>query len=728
MSLASVPVAPLPRAAEPAADATLRIDLTALLALLGRNRLLIAATLATALLGGLIVTLLISPKYVATASIQIDQEADRVLEGAEVQPQAGYADAERFLQTQADVLRSRALAIRVAERLKLFGDAAFFRAMETPLPQEPSTAAGTARIREATLRLLQEHLAVELPRNSRVASVAFESTDAELAAWVANAYAAEFIEANLQRKFDSSAYARDFLSRQLAAAKLRLEESERALTRYARAARLIRTADAGEGSHTGMPGSVTAASLVQLNAAANDARAARIAAEQKWRSIAQVPVLNIPEVLGNQAVERLLEQRAAGAAELQRERARHLSGHPGVRQLEAQQAELDRQVSALATAIRSSIHDQYRDALGRERALAEQVDALKGATLAEQDRSVRYAILAREADTNRTLYDGLLQRYKELSAAAGINANNLSIVDVAEPPLAPSSPKLALNLVVALALGLILAGAAVLVREQLDDAVCAPDEVEGKLGLPLLGAIPLVQDIAVDVARPRSPAGEAYNALRSALLHASPHGLPRTLLVTSSQPGEGKSTSSYAIAAGLARLGKRVVLVDLDLRRPSLHRMLDLPNGCGVSDVLAHESRLESALQHAQALGFAVLTAGPVAPNPAELLGSASMAEMMAALVERFEAIVLDAPPVLGLADAPTLAAQAEATVFVVEVGRPGRGATKAALRRLRAERAAILGVVLTKFDLRKAGAGQRYYRSGYYDYGEPDTLRQAAE
>lgn len=133
-------------------------------------------------------------------------------------------------------------------------------------------------------------------------------------------------------------------------------------------------------------------------------------------------------------------------------------------------------------------------------------------------------------------------------------------------------------------------------------------------------------------------------------------------------------------------------------------------------------------MQDSQALGFAVLTAGPVAPNPAELLGSSSMAEMMAGLVERFEAIVLDAPPVLGLADAPTLAAQAEATVFVVEAGRRGRGATKAALRRLRAERAAILGVVLTKFDLRKAGAGQRYYRSGYYDYGEADTLRQAAE
>ena len=235
MSLASVPAAPLPRAVEPAPPgATLRIDLTALLSIFGRNRLLIAALLATALLGGLVVTLLISPKYVATASIQIDQEADRVLEGAEVQPQAGYADAERFIQTQADVLRSRALAIRVAQRLKLFGDAAFFRVMEAPVPPEAPTAAGRARSRETTLRLLRDHLAVALPRNSRVASITFESTDADLAARVANAYAAEFIEANLQRKFDSSAYARDFLSRQLAAAKLRLEESERDLTQYAR--------------------------------------------------------------------------------------------------------------------------------------------------------------------------------------------------------------------------------------------------------------------------------------------------------------------------------------------------------------------------------------------------------------------------------------------------------------------------------------------------------------
>jgi capsular exopolysaccharide synthesis family protein len=706
---------------------TLRFDLTALLGVLNRSRGLIAAVLATALLAGLVLTLLVTPRYVAVASIQIDQEADRVFESAEVQPVANDGDAERFIQTQTDVLRSRSLAIRVAQRLKLFADPAFFAAMEAERPAD-ATAADRARSREATLRLLQAHLAVDLPRNSRVASISFESTDPALAARVANTYASEFIQANLQRKFDSSAYARDFLSHQLAAAKDRLEGSERALNDYARAAGLIRTGGGADEKGAGASASVTTASLVQLNTAANDARAARIAAEQKWRSVSAVPVMTIPEVLGNQAVERLLERRAAGAAELQRERARHLGGHPSVRQLEFQQAEFERQIGGIADAIRSSIGDQYRDALGRERALAAQVNALKGETLAEQDRSVRYTILAREADTNRTLYDGLLQRYKELSAAAGISANNLSIVDVAEPPLAPSSPRLALNLLAALAAGVVIAAAAVMVRELLDDAVRVPEEVESKLGVPLLGVIPLARAVDMQMEQPRSAMNEAYSALRSAVLDASVHGLPRTLLVTSTQAGEGKSTSSLAIAAGLARLGKRVVLVDVDLRRPSLHRMLGLSNACGLSELLAGAVQLEKAVQRPEGLGFAVIPSGPVPPSPPELLGSAHMGDAMAALVARFDVVVLDAPPILGLADAPMLAARAEATLLVVEADRRSRGATKAALRRLKTARAAVLGAVLTKFDVRKAGPGHRYYGGDYYAYTAAEAPREAAE
>lgn len=721
MTLAALPSLMPPRNPAEQEAGVLRFDLATALSVLRRNAVLIGSILATATLAALVLTLLTTPTYVATARIQIDQEADRVLESAEVQPQAGYADAERFLRTQTDVLRSRSLSVRVAQRLKLFGNPGFFAAMEAPLP---TAGARPAAIREATLRLLQTHLAVDLPDGSRIAAISFESPDPALAARIANSYAAEFIQANLQRKFDSSAYARDFLSRQLAAAKLRLEGSERALNDYARAARLIRTSG---GTDDGALPSVTTASLAQLNATTNDARAARIAAEQKWRAVADAPLMNIPDVLGNLAIQRLLEQRAAGAVELQRERARHLGGHPNVRQLEVQQAEFDRQIAAIAGSIRGAIHDGYRDALGRERAMVAEVDVLKGATLGEQDRSVRYTILAREADTSRTLYDGLLQRYKELSAAAGVSANNLSVVDVAEAPLAPSSPRLVLTLAVALIAGLAVAAAAVLVREQLDDSVRVVEDIEVKLRLPVLGVIPHAVGVAEQIDQPRSAVYEAYNALRGALLHASTHGLPRTLLVTSSQPGEGKSTSAQAIAVGLARLGKRVVLVDVDLRRPALHLLLDVRNDVGLSDVLTRHAPLEAAVQHLATRGFALLPSGPHAPSPTELLASAGMADTIAALVARFDVVVLDAPPVLGLADAPMLAAQAEATLFVVEANRPSHGATKAALRRLRGADAGLLGAVLSKFDPRRAGLGRGYYGHDYHQYGTPSAA-QAAE
>jgi uncharacterized protein involved in exopolysaccharide biosynthesis len=210
--------------------ATLRFDLGALLTVLRRNLVPVAAILAGSLIAGLLLTWMVPPRYVATASVQIDQEADRVLEGTEVRPVADDADAERFLQTQTDVLRSRSLAIQVAQRLKLFGNRAFFAAMKAPSGDTAKSG------REATLRLLQAELTVHLPRNSRVVEIAFESPDPVLAARIANTYASEFIRTNLQRKFDSSAYARDFLSRQLAAAKDRLETSERELNDYARSA------------------------------------------------------------------------------------------------------------------------------------------------------------------------------------------------------------------------------------------------------------------------------------------------------------------------------------------------------------------------------------------------------------------------------------------------------------------------------------------------------------
>lgn len=710
------------------ADPGMQIDVSQLIAILRRNLPLITAVLVIMFALGLAATLLMTPKYVATSSVQVDQEAVRVLDTEDVQPSTSYQDAERFLQTQTDVLRSRAMAIRVARALGLLGSPKFFEAMQVGVPNPDPRVPREEQMREATVDLLLENLGISLPRQSRVISISFQSPDPALAARIANSYASEFIANNLQRKYDSTSYARDFLAKQLAEAKAKLENSERDLNEYARRVGLIKTGDrVTAGGQVVAQQSVTTASLSQLNEAYNAAQAARIAAEQRWRTVSGAPPLSIPDVATNVAVQTMLQDRAKLSAQLSEELARHRESFPTVVQIRAQIDELSSQIDALAGNIKRSIRDQYSIALERERELGARVNELKGATLTEQDRGVQYGILAREADTNRTLYEGLLQRYKEVSAATGLTANNISIVDQAQRPQVPSSPKLLLNLALALVAGIGLAAVLVLLRERLDDAIRSPEDMERKLGLLPLGTIPQVgadEDVLKLIDTTRSHVAEAYHALRTSLLYVGP-SLPRTLFVTSTQPAEGKSTTSYALAAGLAKLGKKTLLIDSDLRRPSLHRAVGAENQVGLSSLLTMQADIREAVQETSAPRLFFLPSGPVPPSPTELLSNMKFANLLGELMEIFEVVVIDGPPVLGLADAPMLSSLAEATLFVTEANRGHRGATKAALRRLRAVHANILGGVLTKFNPSKAGSNT-YYGYDYYYYGEQDRDAEA--
>lgn len=727
--------APIPRnliperAAEPApvvpdAEPVGRLDPHLALALLRRNIVVIGTAFALCLAIGLLVSMLAVPEYIAQSRIQIEQQVERVLPSEDVTETAGAQDAERFLQTQTDVLKSRSTVIGVAQSLKLFNNARFHAAMGVP----PGAAASAAVERERVINLLRGGLGVNLPRNSRIVSITYQARDPKMAADIANAFAQVFITANLQRKFSSSAYARDFLAGQLVEAKARLERSERDLNGYSRAAGLIAARPAlgagGEGNTT-TPQSVTTASLQQLNTAYGTARAARIEAEQRWRAAATTAPMTLPDVLASGAVQTLLQQRAALTAELRQARERYRGDYPLLQEKTGQLEEVNRQLGQLVADIRGSILNRYRVALNQERSLAQEVLGLKQATLAEQDRSVRFTILSREVDTNRTLYDGLLQRFKELSAAAGIASNNISIVDVAEAPLSPSSPRLTFNMALALLGGLVLATAAVFAREQIDDVVRSPADLERKLHLTPLGIVPRVPasvDPFAELGQPKSGFAESYNALRSALLYSTPDGLPRSILVTSTQAGEGKSTTSAAVAIGFAKLGKRVVLVDADLRRPSLHKMFASPAAGGMSDLLIGQATLEDVAMPVPDEGFWLVAAGPLPPNPTDLLSGGRLAEVIRALEAAFDLVVIDGPPVLGLADAPMLAANARATLFVLEANRGVRGRTKSAIRRLRLTNAHILGALLTKFEARKAGVDQ-YYGYEYYAYGETKVV-----
>lgn len=699
-------------------------DIRKVLTVIRANAWVISLIIAVSIALALALTMLQTPRYTAQVTVQINNQSDQVLGDDQAStttetPQA--QDTERFLKTQIDILGSRAMAERVAQRLRLYGNAKFYAAMGE---DGPEAGASADAVRKYTVALLIEAVKPELPQNSRLATISFTSIDPALSAQIANAWASEFIQANLQRRYDSSAYAREFIAGQLAEARTKLEESERELNAYARDAGIIRARDTSS-TASDQPGtdvnSVTMASLMQLNTSANQATANRIAAQQRWAALSRGNLLSSPEVLGNAAISTLMAERAKAEADLQRERTKHLDDYPTIVQLKSQVATINQQIASVAQSIRGSIKQQYDAAVSAETHLQQQVAQLKGSSLAEQDRSVRYNLLALNADTNRSLYDGLLQRFKELNAAAGISASNIAVIDSADAPSKPSSPILVNNVLLGLVAGIVLAALVVLIRFQFDDAVRVPEDIEEKLGMPLLGVIPKAEadtTPALAMADPKSAVSEGYNSLRSALLYSSAAGLPKTLLVTSSQPAEGKSTSSLAIAQGLARLGRKVALLDVDMRRPALHSTLGIANERGMSSLLTAQDNLDDVLQPTDNPDLQVITSGPIPPSPTELLSSGRLIQVLNELRSRFDVVVIDSPPVLGLADAPLMSAVVDGVVLVVQSDRSRRGSLRASLRRLRTMQPNVLGAVLTMFDPSKVGNRySEYYGYSYYRY-----------
>lgn len=689
------------------------------LAALRRHRWMALAIVAAALAIALVSTMLDTPRYTATTSVQINDQSDEVLGeelGGTIAPPSDW-DTDRFLNTQLDILKSRGLAERVADRLDLATNERFYAAMEVP----PRSLTAGADQRAVAISLLRSNLSVELPRSTRIAAISFTSTDAEISAQVANAFAEEFIQASLKRRFDSSAYARNFVAEQLEEARISLEASERDLNDYAKSVGLIRTRDAfAPDARQSAAGTVTTSSLLQINDAAIRARAERIEAQSRWDAVRNGPPLASQPVLGNPTVQALMTKRAELQTELTAARSRYLSDHPAIDRLAGDLAATTSELNRTASQVRQSIQSEYNAAAATEQRLAGQVQELRGDTLAEQDESVRYNTLARQADTARSIYEGLLQRYRELNASAGIASSNISIIDQAEVPSSPSSPNLPRNLALGLLIGLALAALAVFLRDQLDDVIHVPEDVEDKLGLPLLGVIPRAADgdPLVELDNPKSSIAEAYNSLRGALLYSSPQGLPKVLVVTSAQANEGKSTTSFAIAAGFARMGMRPLLIDADLRRPQLHKLAEVEPERGLTDLLTSDRELASAAVTVEGKGFDLIASGPLPPSPSELLSSPRMAQLLEQASATYDVVIVDSPPVLGLADAPMLAAIADGTIFVVEAERGRSGALKTALRRLRSMEPVLLGAVLAKFDPTRSGNRySAYYGYDYYQY-----------
>jgi capsular exopolysaccharide synthesis family protein len=424
--------------------------------------------------------------------------------------------------------------------------------------------------------------------------------------------------------------------------------------------------------------------------------------------------------LENDLIQQLKENKAKLEAEYQNNLKQFKPAYPKMLELAAQIAEVKMQVATETENARNAVIATYEAAKVQENLLQEMLASSKSEMLDLQTRSIQYNIIKREADTNRQLYDGLLQRLKEVSVAGGVGTNNISVVDKAQVPTTMFKPVLKLNLAIAIILGLVGGVGLALFFEYLDDTFKQASDVERLLGIPVLGLIPESAElnnnmniVQLMVDEGRSALAEAYRSVRTALQFATAHGAPKLMGVTSTNMGEGKSTSALSIAIQFAQSGHRVLLIDADLRNPSLHRVLGADNTQGLSNCLAGKLQPFEVTLNTTVNNLFAITTGPLPPNPAELLSGKKMQMLLELAADRFDHIIIDSPPILGLADALVVANLVEGMLLVVEAGKTRRAAAQASIKRLLSVRAKPLGCLLTKMNGQAHGYGYEYY------YGE---------
>jgi polysaccharide biosynthesis transport protein len=701
--------------------------------------LLLVILVSTSIAG--INTFLLRPTYRATAVIQIERAPARIVDFKNGSTDVDQASVDEYLglKTQYELLRSRSLAERVIDELQLDrsrptgtakGPAATsaaasaaaaasdgyigrvisgYRKLSTPATTDPDVLG-----REAVVGAFLGALAVEPVQNSRLVRVSVDNVDPALAAKIANTTAQIYVGLGQERRIESSAYAKTFLEDQIKQMKAKLEDSERKLNQYAQQKQILTLDDKTSAINQ---------TYIDYAAALSKAEQERIKAEAVWNEVKRHPE-NAPVPAENKTFAVFKERKAHLELEYQQNLRIYKPDFPKMQQIKAQIIEIDAQIKAETANVAAVIKAQYDAAVGQENQIREKLGQTRKQVLVTQDNSIDLNLLKREVDTNRQLYDSLLERLKQVNVSSNLTTNNLSIVDTAATPLFPYKPNLQSNLLAGLGIGLFLGLCLVFLLEYLDDSIRFPDMVERVLGVPLMGVIPVgdrkrgeTNSVGLDVHNdPRSNMAEAYRSVRTALQFSTSHGAPKRLLVTSTTRDEGKSTSALALAINFAQMGHHVLLVDADMRNPSIHKMLNITNELGLSNLLSDDARGETLIQPTVVPNLSVLTAGPTPPNPVDLLmGPKLMALLDKAANVGISHVIVDGPPILGIADSIVLGNQIQDMLFIVRAASTRKANIRDALRRLRLSGLAPRGAVLT---FAPARALQGY--GAYYGYG-PD-------
>jgi len=674
------------------------------------------------------------PVFEAVARVEIDMDNTNILPFQSASSYDFYWDVEMFIETRAKVLRSETLALLTIRSLDLERSPEFAgppdksRARAASTTETENSNAGPSAI----LGDFLGRLSVSRIRNTRLVEVKFEAHDPDLAARVVNAHIANFIEQNYRSRYESTIQASDWLADQLDDLKVKVETSEDALVRYERENRIWAIDERQN---------ITTQKLSDINTELTRAQGERFSKESNYQLVRAGNLDALPAVRDSHVIQGLLTREADFRTQHAEALNRFGPNYPAVQRLEAQIQEVDALLNQEKQNIAARIESEYKAARERERLLAQALEGQKAeaATLAE--KLVQYNILKREAQTNKQVYDGLLQRLKEASISAGLRSSGIRVVDPALVPSDPARPRKTRNLLMALVVGLIGGVGLAFLQEYLDNTVKTPDDVEqlsqlpslvvvpefgpadGRGALPRLlksAAAPAVGESAVAMMaheHPRSHIAEVFRSLRTSILLSQPDHPPQLILVTSALPLEGKTTAAMNLAVTLAQLGDRTLLIDSDLRKPGVAKTLALNQDkqVGLSSYLAGVASLEKAtLVHPAIPNLAVIPAGPIPPNPAELLSGKRLQEAFALLRQDYRFIILDSPPVLAATDAVILSVQTDGVLLLARSGKTSKEAFLRARDLLASVKCRLLGVVLNAVDFTSPAY---YYSYKYYPY-----------
>jgi capsular exopolysaccharide synthesis family protein len=710
------------------------VDLRAVWHLAVRRRwIILAATVI--MFGAVALHTLRQPRiFGASTSIVIDATAPRILDSqvADVsEPGAGgYWYTKEYTETQTSIIMSRAVSQRAVEKLGLDRDPAFLGLTSIQDPKARETA-----IRNADAAgVLQSKLAVVPVKDTRIVTVRVEDLDPKRAALLANEVAEAFIAENLALRLRISESANRWLEERLAELEQRTKQSEIAVYDFKKDADMLTTSLEDRASIVSQRLNSYNGALTEIRTRIAGLKARVDAIDSLRRSSDKAKDPAWADVLASTASAspitalktRYLQEKAECAALNER----YLLGHPKLaaclQKVEEARSDLVRE---LDNVVRSA-QLELTEALAKERNLQGLLDVTKAEAFDVNKRQIEFDRLKREADNNQRLYDMVLKRLKDTELSGMLRTSNARILDPARPNPTPIRPRVQNNLILGLFLGVLGGLALAFLLEQLDTTVKSQADVEEKVGVPFLGILPRVAverdapagelDLYV-YHHPKSSVAEACRAVRTNLLFMSPDRVLKTMLVTSSGPREGKSTTVIATGIAMAQSAGRVLLVDTDMRRPRLHRALGVPNDKGVSSVLVGDASLDEVLKSTEVPGLFLIPSGPIPPNPAELFHTQAFKDFVSAVSSRFDRVIFDSPPVNAVADSAVLATQVDGTVLVIRADATHKALARRALRVLTDVKGKVFGAVLNDVELKNRKYGELYaaYASEYHESRE---------